>query len=341
MSIAEQIAVVGAGAWGTALADYLARRGYRVGLWAHEADVVYSINHFQENRRFLAGFPIAETVEATSDLRGLLASTTLIVIVIPTQHIRRVLEPVADQISETAAILCASKGIEAETLKTVPELLRSVLPDKCHRLALLSGPSFAKDLMHGRPTAVVAAAQDIQFAQEIQAAISSMSLRVYVTEDLAGVALGGSVKNVIAIAAGVSDGLGLGDSARSALITRGLAEMIRLGVKYDANPLTFSGLSGMGDLVLTCCGELSRNRQVGMRVGKGQPIDSILSGLEQAVEGVHTSQAIHALQERHQIELPICEGVFQVLFGGHDPVQAMHDLMRRDLRHERHGIDQF
>ena len=326
-------AVVGAGAWGTALADLLARNGQHVTLWAYEPDVVESINSRHENTRFLPSAHLHEGVHATGEVDVAVRDADLVLFVPPSHVLRSIAQRSASAIGGRATLVVASKGIERETLALMTDVIATELP---HRAVVgLSGPSFAREVVQRQPTAVVAASRDSDASVRVQQALSSQAFRVYTHHDVIGVELGGSLKNVMAIATGMAEGLGLGYNPRAALITRGLAEMTRLGVTLGADALTFAGLAGIGDLVLTCTGALSRNRQLGLEIGQGKRLDESLAARETVAEGVYTTQSAHALAEREEIDMPIVTAVYRILFEGHDPRRAIGELMTRELRAER------
>ena len=328
-----QTAVVGAGAWGTALADLLARNGAAVTVWAYEPDVVDSINARHENARFLAGARLHDAVRATADLGDAVDGARLIVFVTPSHVLRGIARRASGSLRGDVTVVVASKGIERETLALMTDVVAEEIPRSA--VVGLSGPSFAREVIQRQPTAVVAASRETSASVCVQQAFSSETFRVYTHHDVAGVELGGSLKNVMAIATGMAEGLGLGYNPRAALITRGLAEMTRLGAALGADPLTFAGLAGMGDLVLTCTGALSRNRQLGMEIGQGKRLDDALSGRETVAEGVYTTQSAHALALREGIDMPIVAAVYRILFEGNDPRHAIGELMTRELRSER------
>lgn len=325
-------AVVGAGAWGTALADLLARNGHDVRIWAYEWDVVESINRLHQNRRFLAGNQLAENVVAFNDIGEALDGAALVTLATPSHVLRTVSRSARALIHDAVPVVVASKGIETETLALMTDVAAAELP-QCTVVAL-SGPSFASEVVAQQPTAVVVASKDPAAAQFAQLAFSSIHFRAYTHTDVTGVEIGGSLKNVMAVATGIADGLGLGFNARAALITRGLAEMTRLGVKFGAEPATLAGLAGLGDLVLTCTGSLSRNRSVGVEVGRGVPLDAVLAGRETVAEGVVTTKSAHALALREGVEMPIVAAVHRVLFENQPARDAIGALMARDLKSE-------
>lgn len=328
-------AVIGAGAWGTALADLLARNGEQVTIWALEPEVVTSINGTHENSAFLAGAPLSEDLRATSDLAGALDGAQLVCIATPSQHLRMVLRRGAASIASGATLCVASKGIEQGTLALMGDVVGAEAPN--HRVVALSGPSFAAEVAARQPTAIVAASDDPEAAEIVQTALSNSTFRVYTHDDLVGVELGGALKNVMAVATGICEGAGFGFNARAALITRGLAEMTRLGTALGASPATFAGLAGIGDLVLTCTGSLSRNRAVGMEVGGGATLEQALAGKHTVAEGVATTRSALALAEREGVEMPIVTMVNRVLFDRHPAHRAVADLMSRELRAEQDG----
>jgi glycerol-3-phosphate dehydrogenase (NAD(P)+) len=328
--------VVGAGAWGTVLADLLARKGLDVRLWAREAEVVASINRERENRLFLAGSPLADGVRASQDLAAVVTGATVVVCATPSHAVRAVMARAAAAVAPGARplVVNVSKGLEPER----QERLSCVLAD-CFgpgaAVAVLSGPSFALEVYQRQPTAVVAAAQDHDVARAVQDVFTTGWFRVYSHTDVVGVELAGALKNVIALAAGIVEGLGLGYNPRAALITRGLAELTRLGVALGADPLTFAGLAGLGDLVLTATGALSRNRSLGVELGRGRPLDEIQAERKTVAEGVTTARTAVALGERHGVELPIARQVSEILFAGKSPRVAITDLMERAPKPEQ------
>ncbi len=329
-----KVAVVGAGSWGTALAMLLASRGHHVVIWAFEPTVAREIEG-GENRTYLPGVRLPPTLGASTDLSETLVDVDMVVSVTPSQFVRSVISEVAGSIPERALLVSASKGIETSTLMRMDELFEEILPGEVHdRFSVLSGPSFAKEVAEGAPTAVVVASRSERVRTEVQGAFQTDRFRVYTNDDVVGVELGGALKNVIALAAGVAAGLGHGHNTRAALMTRGLAEMTRLGVAMGARRSTFAGLAGMGDLVLTCTGELSRNRTVGFRLGQGESLDEILGDMTAVAEGVKTAQAAVDLAHRHDVELPICAEVLAILTEGRAPEDAVRALMLRDPKPE-------
>jgi glycerol-3-phosphate dehydrogenase (NAD(P)+) len=332
----HDIAVLGAGAWGTALAKSLSDKGHAVRLWSWQKPHADAIERDRANADFLPGFTLGPTLHATSDLAAALEGADMVLTAVPTHVLREVLGKAAPHVPH-APILSVSKGIEISTLKVVSGIFEDCLPTDADRVAYLGGPSFAKEVAAGMPTAVVIASKSEEVAMKWQEALSTDRLRVYTTDDVIGIELGGALKNVIAIAAGISDGLGFGHNSRAALITRGLAEMSRLASKMGAHPLTLAGLGGMGDLVLTCTGDLSRNRTVGLELGKGRKLPEILAGMKQVAEGVRTTKAAHDLAKRENVEMPITDAMYRILYEDQPPLEAVVELMTRRKRPERDG----
>ena len=328
-------AVLGAGAWGTALADVLACNGHDVVLWAFEADVVTSVNTRRENVRFLPGAPLSPALRATSRLDDALDAAALVCLVTPSQHLRGIVRQASAHLSPRATVCVASKGIERETLALMSDVVADEAPNRA--IVALSGPSFAAEVAARQPTAIVAASDVPGAAQTVQDAFSNRALRIYTHDDVIGVELGGSLKNVMAVATGICEGAGFGFNSRAALITRGLAEMTRLGAALGARSSTFAGLAGIGDLVLTCTGSLSRNRAVGMAIGGGATLSEALAGKETVAEGVATTKSALALAEREGVEMPIVSMVHRVLFDGLPAQRGVIELMARGLRAEQDG----
>jgi glycerol-3-phosphate dehydrogenase (NAD(P)+) len=325
-------AVVGAGAWGTALADLLTRNGHDVQLWAYEPDVVESINKKHENVRFLGGHALARGLEATGDIERAVEGADLVTLATPSHVLRSILRSGARSLPRSAPIVVASKGIEKGTLCLMTEVAEQEIEGAT--VIALSGPSFAKEVVSCQPTAVVVASGKEDAAAVAQRAFSSPYFRTYTHTDVIGVELGGALKNVMAVATGIAEGLGLGFNARAALVTRGLAEMTRLGLALGAEQSTFAGLAGLGDLVLTCTGSLSRNRAVGVEVGKGRSLEEVLRDKETVAEGVVTAQSARELAAREGVEMPIVDTVNRVLFEGQPARSAIAALMTRELRAE-------
>ena len=335
MKTRTRIAVVGAGSWGTALAVISARAGHEVSLWSRDLSVVSSINSFHINPKYLSTTEIPETVMATSDLKSLLEGSRFVLLAVPSHAVREVLQGMKDNSSDTAILVSVTKGIEIESGLRISELVRDVLGESYdERFVCLSGPSFAKEVVQGHPTAIVAASIDEDAAREVQHELSFENLRIYTNSDVVGTELCGSIKNVMAIAAGMTAGLGLGSNSVAALITRGLAEMTRLVVKYGGHFETMVGLAGLGDLVLTCTGQLSRNRFVGEELAKGKTLTEITSSMNEVAEGIKTSRAVKRLADAAAVEMPITNEVVAVLYEGKSAREAVTELMSRPLRAE-------
>ena len=329
----ESMGVIGGGSWGTALARLLAGKGYPVTLWTYEEQVAQDINRHHENSTYLPGFSLPDHLVATNDLLKASMEKDMVVLVPPSQHLRPILERLA--FSPGTVLVSASKGIENDTLMTMSEVIAQVASEEvAARTVFLSGPNFAREVARQLPAATVVASRDEKTAQWAQRIFNTSSFRVYTHRDVRGVELGGALKNVMAVACGISDGLGLGDNTRAALITRGLAEICRMGSRLGASPETFFGLSGMGDLVLTCTGGLSRNRKLGMELGKGRSLQDILSGMNMVAEGVYTSLSAFQLAAKVGVETPIINEVYRVLYENKSPQTALTDLMIRALKAE-------
>ncbi len=330
-----RVAIIGAGAFGTSLAFVLGSKGLDVRLWVREPELGERLNTARENTRYLPGFRLPDSVIAHTDVAAALDGVELVVAATPSQVAREVFGAIAPLIPSGCPIVTVSKGIEEKTLLLPTEVLESVLPDSLHPyLAVLSGPSFAKEVAGGAPTAVTVAAHWERVSLRVQEAFSAPTFRCYTSPDVIGVQLGGALKNVVAIGSGIADGLRFGNNARAALITRGLAEMTRLAVARGANPITLTGLAGMGDLVLTCTGDLSRNRKVGMELGKGRKLSEILGDLGQVAEGVVTARSAKELARRLNVDVPITQSVYEILHEDKDPRQATLELMTRERKPE-------
>ena len=328
-------AVIGAGSWGTALAQHLGHKGYPVRLWSHDPKKAAEMAAQRENKVYLPGFRFADSLEVTHELGHCLENAEMVLCVVPSHAVRGVMGEVAKFLHPGVPIVTCSKGIENESSMTMLEVLEDVLPVELHPyLAVLSGPSFAKELAQQLPTAVSVAARWERIARQVQHAFSTTAFKAYTSTDVVGVELGGAVKNVIAIGAGIAEGLGYGHNGRAALITRGLVEISRLAVKKGANPLTVSGLAGMGDLVLTCTGDLSRNRRVGLELGRGKSLKQILSEMDMVAEGVKNARSVHHLAEKLQVDLPICHAVYCVLHEGLSVKEGVAQLMGREPKPE-------
>ncbi|PXF57043.1 MAG: glycerol-3-phosphate dehydrogenase [Deltaproteobacteria bacterium] len=346
----KRVGVLGAGSWGTALAVLLVNKGIKTVLWARNHEFAKQIRKSRENKSYLPGIELPAALEITSDISIAVTDKEVILFVVPSHGFREVAKQVSmalDDLSQLPnhqitkspnlpyALVSASKGIENKTLLTMTEIMEEVLPSRLSgRLAALSGPSFAQEVASSIPTAVTIAASEPKLCTGLQDLFTTETFRVYTSLDLIGVQLGGALKNVMAIASGISDGMGFGTNTRAALITRGLAEMSRLGMRLGANPLTFAGLAGLGDLVLTCTGDLSRNRQVGLKLGQGRSIEAILKEMSMVAEGVKTTNSVYAMAEKYKVEMPITNQVYRVLYQGLDPKDAVNELLTRPPRQE-------
>lgn len=333
--IIQRAAVIGAGAWGTTLARHLARKGLDVRLWAYESEVVESMRLNRENSCYLAGVHLPDTLFVTGDFTEAIKDAQVVLFATPSHAMRSVLTQLRSHLSQTLPLIIATKGIEEGTLKVMSQVLQDVFPPDWHRcITVLSGPSFAIEVCKDRPTAISLMGEDSNLVHHLQTALMTPRFRVYVGTDLIGAQLGGALKNVMAIAAGIVDGLALGYNTRAALMTRGLAEIVRLGLAMGAQSQTLYGLSGLGDLVLTCTGPLSRNHTVGLKIGQGQILDRILQETPTVAEGVRTARAAVGLAHQFGVEMPIVQGVYAVLFEGKAPDQVVSDLMTRTAKGE-------
>ncbi len=327
--------MVGAGAWGTTLGRLLAQKGERVRLLCHSAEQAALLERDRTNTRYLPGFSLPDGLHATADPGAALDGADLVLLVVPSHAFREALLGLCERLPPEALLVSATKGIENDTLMLMAEVIEDVAGKVARsRACFLSGPSFAREVAQGLPTNIVVASTDQERSVLARTRFATSHLRVYSSDDAAGVEVGGALKNVIAIAAGACDALGFGHNTRAALITRGLAEIARIAVRKGGNPLTLAGLAGMGDLVLTCTGELSRNRTVGFEMGKGRPLGEVLASLGHVAEGVRTSKSAHHLAERLGVELPICAEVYRVLYEGKPPLVAVEELLTRPLKKE-------
>ncbi len=330
----HRIAVIGAGSWGTTLAILLAERDNEIRLWVYEKDLLKAIKGKRENSLYLPGYILPENINPTGDLRGAVESCDIIVSVVPSHAVRDIFEHLKDYMPDIP-VVSATKGIDVETLQTVSQILNDILSPSVHRrYAALSGPSFAKEVAKKLPAAITLAAYDEHLSKELQRLFARPYFRVYTNPDVIGVEIGGALKNVIAIATGCSDGLGFGHNTRAALITRGLAEIKRLGMAMGAQVSTFYGLSGIGDLVLTCTGEMSRNRTVGYKLGQGLKLREIFSELSNTgmvAEGIKTAKAAHELAKRYNVSMPITQEIYSLLYEEKDVQQVVHDLLMREI----------
>ncbi len=319
-------AIIGAGAWGTTLSILLAENKHEVTLWSYEKEVIENIKTLKENKKYLPGFPLLPSIESTSNIKQALLNAEFVFFVTPTQFLRDTVKNAAQLIKPGAHIISASKGIEESTLKLPSDIISEFIKED---ISALSGPNLSKEIANGLPAASVIASKNKKVAEKIQALLSSDRFRIYTNDDITGVELGGALKNIIAIAAGICDGFELGDNAKSALLIRSIAEIRRLGVSLGAKEKTFSGLSGMGDLITTCSSKLSRNHFVGVELSKGRKLNDILAGMNDIAEGVSTCKAAVNLAKRQNIEMPITFEIYQALFEGKDPYKAIISLMSR------------
>jgi glycerol-3-phosphate dehydrogenase (NAD(P)+) len=331
----EAIAVIGAGAWGTALAKVLGDKGYPVKLWTRREEHARAMVDAGENTRYLGGVSLPRTVVPTASFESALTGASIVLLVVPSHALRDTVEAARPHLAKGAVLVSATKGIENDTLMLMAEVVADVLGgETAERLTVLSGPSFAREVAAHVPTNIVVASRDGALSTELQRVFATDWLRVYSSDDPVGVEVGGALKNVIAIAAGACDGLGFGHNTRAALVTRGLAEVVRIAIAKGGNVLTIAGLAGLGDLVLTCTGDLSRNRTVGFELGRGKKLDDVLSALGHVAEGVRTAKSVHDLARRLDVDLPICNEVYRVLYEGKSPQRAVEDVLTRPLKRE-------
>ena len=330
-----KIGVVGAGSWGTALANLLAVKGYSIDLWVFEKEVKDQMLTHRENRVFLPDITLSSNLTPTNDLAATVTGKALLLVVVPSHVMRVTSGRMAGHIAGDVIVVSASKGIENKTHLTMTGVLKEMLPQVPEsRFAVISGPSFAREVALQLPTAVTVASAEMSVAETVQHVFATERFRVYTNDDVIGVELGGSVKNVIAIAAGIVDGLGMGLNTRAALITRGQTEIRRLGIAMGADPRTFTGLAGVGDLILTCTGTLSRNHTLGHHIGQGAKLADLLAQMRMVAEGVKTAESVFNLSGRLGVEMPICEGVYRILYEDLNPLEAVQRLMTRQLKHE-------
>ncbi len=335
----EAVAVVGGGSWGTALANLLAEKGIAVTLWVFEEDLCEEMQKTRENTLYLPGVQLSPLLEPGNSLETVLAGKRIVLMAVPSHVHRRLAMQMLEFLQGPVVIVSATKGIENESLQTMSGVWSEIMPAGMDwEYAVLSGPSFAREVVKKVPTAVTVASTSREVAQEIQRLFSTEFFRVYTSTDVIGVEMGGALKNIIALAAGITDGLGLGYNTRAALMTRGLAEMSRLSTSMGAHPLTFLGLAGVGDLVLTCTGDLSRNRTVGYQLGQGKKLAEILAEMKMVAEGVKTTRSVHNLAQQQGIEMPICEQMYRILYEDQPAEKALTELMQRELKHE---VDTF
>ncbi|SDJ67267.1 NAD(P)H-dependent glycerol-3-phosphate dehydrogenase [Sediminibacillus albus] len=335
----EKIAVLGAGSWGTALAMVLADNSHEVRLWTHNQEHANTINQTHANEKYLPGVRIPDEITAFYDLEKAVQDVSTILLVVPTKAIRDVCKQLNDVLHHPVTLAHGTKGIEPGTFKRVSEMINEELSNGLYKeVVVLSGPSHAEEVSQRQPTTLTASSEDIEEAKKVQDLFINGNLRVYTSPDMVGVELGGALKNIIALGAGISDGLGYGDNAKAALITRGLAEIARLGTSMNANPLTFLGLTGVGDLIVTCTSVHSRNWKAGNLLGKGNKLDDVLEQMGMVVEGVRTTQAAHQLAKMQGIDMPITDGLFRILFEEAQPKDVVDQLMTRVRRHEMEDL---
>ncbi|WP_028783045.1 NAD(P)H-dependent glycerol-3-phosphate dehydrogenase [Thalassobacillus devorans] len=331
----EKIAVIGAGSWGTALALVLADNDHDVRLWTHRQKQAEEINNTHTNEKYLEGITLPESITAFHNLKEAVKDVSHIILVVPTKAMREVCQELKQVIDHPVTITHASKGIEPSTYKRVSEVIAEELPGELYNaIVVLSGPSHAEEVSLRQPTTVTVSSENLKQAELVQDLFINEKFRVYTSPDLVGVELGGALKNIIALGAGISDGLGYGDNAKAALITRGLAEITRLGTSMGANPLTFAGLSGVGDLIVTCTSHHSRNWRAGNLLGKGNDLDEVLDKMGMVVEGVRTTKAAYQFSKEQSVEMPITNGLYRILFEGEKPKDVVDQLMTRGRRHE-------
>lgn len=334
----KDVAVLGAGSWGTALAVALAKKGHKVHLWGREQEKVNFLNRSRENSQYLPGVLLPEEITATADLEEALAHKKYVVLSVPSGKIRELCHNIKNLITKDSIIINVAKGIELTSLKRLSEVIEEEFQEKSPLITVLSGPSHAEEVGRDIPTAVVIGAKNRLAAEEVQDLFMSPKFRVYTNPDLIGIELGAALKNVIALCTGIADGIGFGDNTKAALLTRGVTEIARLGVAAGANPLTFAGLTGIGDLIVTCTSMHSRNRRAGILIGKGVPLDQVLVQIGMVVEGITATKAGCALSEKYQVSMPICQEAYAVLFEKKDPKEAVVDLMTRQKTHEAEEV---
>lgn len=335
----ETLTVLGAGSWGTALSIVLADNGHNVRLWSYSKEQVEKINKTNMNEDYLPNVLLPKSIHAYDNLAEAVNGVKIVVVAVPTKAIREVMQKLIQHLIDPVTIVHVCKGIEPGSLKRVSEMITEEVPDELLKdIVVLSGPSHAEEVSIHHPTTVVVSSKNFQSCEMVQDLFMNPNFRVYTNPDVVGVELGGALKNIIALAAGISDGLGYGDNAKAALMTRGLAEIARLGTKMGANPLTFSGLTGIGDLIVTCTSVHSRNWRAGNALGKGEKLDDILKNMGQTVEGVRTTKAANQLAEKYEVKMPITAILYKVLFENMNPKEAVDALMTREKKHEMEDL---
>lgn len=335
----RRVGVIGTGAWGTTLAIVLASKGFETTLWEHQAERAAEMERERQNRTFLPGISFPFSLRVTTDIREAVSGRELVLLVTPSQRLRENTRAIAPYLAPNAIILSGSKGLEVGSLKRMTEVIAEELPEALReRVVALSGPNIAQEVARGLPSAAVVASSRREVAEAARETLNTATFRVYTTNDVIGVELGGALKNIIALGAGACDGWGYGDNAKAAFMTRGMAEIARLGIACGANPLTFAGLAGVGDLIATCASPLSRNRHVGLEVAKGRPLDDVLAEMKSVAEGVSTTKAAYELSKRYGVEMPITATIHAILFEGKSARQGVIELMLRDPKDELEGI---
>ncbi|MGR0120867.1 NAD(P)H-dependent glycerol-3-phosphate dehydrogenase [Bacillus halotolerans] len=335
----KRVTMLGAGSWGTALALVLADNNHDVRMWGHRAELIQQINDLHENKDYLPDVKLPESIRATTKIGEAVSDADFIIVAVPTKAIREVLRQAVPFMTKKAVFVHVSKGIEPDSLLRISEIMEFELPSDVRKdIVVLSGPSHAEEVGLRHPTTVTSSSKSMQAAEEVQDLFINHNFRVYTNPDIIGVEIGGALKNIIALAAGITDGLGYGDNAKAALITRGLAEIARLGTKMGGNPLTFSGLTGVGDLIVTCTSVHSRNWRAGNLLGKGYKLEDVLEEMGMVVEGVRTTKAAYQLSEKYQVQMPITEALHQVLFNGQKVETAVESLMARGKTHEMEDL---
>ncbi|PKR78859.1 NAD(P)H-dependent glycerol-3-phosphate dehydrogenase [Halalkalibacillus sediminis] len=335
----SKVAVLGAGSWGTALASVLADNNHDVRLWSHREDQAQEINDHHTNKKYLPDLNLSENIMGYSDMEAAVEDVSAILVVVPTKAIRDVCKQLKHLMTDDQILIHAAKGIEPETHKRISEMMTDELGnERGNKIVVLAGPSHAEEVAKRQPTTVTVSSYDLGQAEAAQDLFMNDRFRVYTNSDLVGVEIGGALKNIIALGAGISDGLGYGDNAKAALITRGLTEIARLGGKMDANPLTFAGLTGVGDLIVTCTSQHSRNWRAGNMLGKGYVLDDVLEQMGMVVEGVRTTKAVYQLSRKISVDMPITQGLYELLFHEKDPKQVVDQLMNRGKTNEMEDL---
>ncbi len=335
----RRVGVIGTGAWGTTLAILLAHKGFETTLWEHHEERAAEMERDRQNRTFLPDFSFPFSLRVTTDIHEAVAGRELVLLVTPTQRLRENARAIAPHLTPDAIVLCASKGLEVGSLKRISEVIAEELPEALReRIAALSGPNIAHEVARGLPSAAVIAARERSVAEAARDILNTATFRVYTSSDVIGVELGGALKNIIALGAGACDGWGYGENAKAAFMTRGLAEIARLGIACGANPMTFVGLAGMGDLIATCASPLSRNRYVGLEMAKGRPLEEVLASMKSVAEGISTTRAAYELAGRYGVEMPITQTIHAILFEGKNARQGVIELMLRDPKDELEGL---